>query len=65
MPAWCGPMMRTAVFRKAPEGNGGFVEDLAVANVRGATREQARSNVHEAAWPPDVQYLRIPAHLDE
>jgi predicted RNase H-like HicB family nuclease len=39
----------TAVFRKVPEGYIGFVEELPGANTQGATLDEARSNLVEAA----------------
>jgi predicted RNase H-like HicB family nuclease len=39
----------TAVFRKVPEGFIGFVEELPGANTQGATLEEARANLEEAA----------------
>ena len=39
----------TAVFRKVPEGFIAFVEELPGANTQGATLEEARSNLEEAA----------------
>ena len=39
----------TAVFRKVPEGYIGFVEELPGANTQGATLEEARKNLVEAA----------------
>lgn len=39
----------TAVFRKVPEGYIGFVEELPGANTQGATLEEARDNLREAA----------------
>lgn len=39
----------TAVFRKVPEGYVGFIEELPGANTQGATLEEARSNLKEAA----------------
>lgn len=39
----------TAVFRKVPEGYIGFVEELPGANTQGATLEEARANLREAA----------------
>jgi predicted RNase H-like HicB family nuclease len=39
----------TAVFRKVPEGYIGFVEELPGANTQGATLEEARRNLAEAA----------------
>lgn len=41
-------MKLTAVFRKVPEGYIGFVEELPGANTRGATLDQARTNLNEA-----------------
>jgi predicted RNase H-like HicB family nuclease len=39
----------TAVFRKVPEGYIGFVEELPGANTQGATLDEARTNLVEAA----------------
>jgi predicted RNase H-like HicB family nuclease len=39
----------TAVFRKVPAGYVGFVEELPGANTQGATLEEARANLQEAA----------------
>jgi predicted RNase H-like HicB family nuclease len=39
----------TAVFRKVPEGYIGFVEELPGANTQGATLDEARANLSEAA----------------
>ncbi len=39
----------TAVFQKVPEGYIGFVEELPGANTQGATLEEARRNLAEAA----------------
>ena len=39
----------TAVFQKVPEGYIGFVEELPGANTQGATLEEARTNLQEAA----------------
>ena len=39
----------TAVFRKVPEGYIGFVEEFPGANNQGATLEETRENLHEAA----------------
>ncbi len=39
----------TAVFRKVPEGYIGLVEELPGANTQGATLEEARKNLAEAA----------------
>ena len=39
----------TAVFRKVPEGYVGFVEELPGANTQGATLDEARSNLADAA----------------
>ena len=38
----------TAVFRKVPEGDIGFVEELPGANTQGATLDEARRNLAEA-----------------
>ncbi len=39
----------TAVFRKVPEGYVGFIEELPGANTQGATLDEARVNLKEAA----------------
>ena len=39
----------TAVFRRVPEGFIAFVEELPGANTQGATLEEARANLEEAA----------------
>jgi predicted RNase H-like HicB family nuclease len=39
----------TAVFRRVPEGYIAFVEELPGANTQGATLEEARENLREAA----------------
>ena len=39
----------TAVFQKVTEGYIGFVEELPGANTQGATLEEARANLLEAA----------------
>ena len=39
----------TAVFRKVPEGFIAFVEELPGANSQGATLDEARANLEEAA----------------
>jgi predicted RNase H-like HicB family nuclease len=39
----------TAVFRRVPEGYIGYVEELPGANTQGATLEEARKNLTEAA----------------
>ena len=39
----------TAVFQQVPEGYIGFVEELPGANTQGATLEEARANLQEAA----------------
>ena len=39
----------TAVFQKVPEGYIGFVEEIPGANTQGATLEEARKNLVEAA----------------
>lgn len=39
----------TAVFRRVPEGYIGFVEELPGANTQGATLDEARANLREAA----------------
>jgi predicted RNase H-like HicB family nuclease len=39
----------TAVFRKVPEGYVAFVEELPGASTQGATLEEARANLKEAA----------------
>src|SRR5262245_53217717 len=46
------PLMRlalTAVFKKVSSGYVGFVEELPGANTQGATLEEARANLREAA----------------
>jgi predicted RNase H-like HicB family nuclease len=42
-------MKLTAVFRRFPEGYAAFVEELPGANTQGATLEEARTNLLEAA----------------
>jgi len=42
-------MALTAVFKKVPEGYIAFVEELPGANTQGATLEEARENLREAA----------------
>ena len=42
-------MSFTAVFRRFPEGYAAFVEELPGANSQGATLEEARANLLEAA----------------
>lgn len=42
-------MTFTAVFRRFPEGYAAFVEELPGANTQGATLEEARANLLEAA----------------
>ena len=39
----------TAVFRRVPEGYIAFIEELPGANTQGATLEEARENLTEAA----------------
>ena len=39
----------TAVFRRVPEGYIAFVEELPGANTQGATLDEARANLEEAA----------------
>jgi predicted RNase H-like HicB family nuclease len=39
----------TAIFRRVPEGYIAFVEELPGANTQGATLEEARANLEEAA----------------
>ena len=39
----------TAVFQKVPEGYIGFVEEIPGTNTQGATLEEARRNLAEAA----------------
>lgn len=39
----------TAIFQKVPEGYIGFIEELPGANTQGATLEEARANLEEAA----------------
>ena len=51
-----GPTMQlefTAVYRKVPEGYVAFVEELPGANTQGATLDEARENLREAASRPD------------
>ena len=43
------PLELTAVFRKVPEGYIAFVEELPGANTQGATLDEARANLREAA----------------
>lgn len=43
------PLSLTAAFLKVPEGYIGFVEELPGANTQGATLEEARQNLVEAA----------------
>ena len=43
------PLELTAVFRKVPEGYIAFVQELPGANTQGATLEEARTNLREAA----------------
>jgi predicted RNase H-like HicB family nuclease len=38
----------TAIFQKVPEGYIGFVDELPGANTKGATLEEARTNLQEA-----------------
>lgn len=42
-------MTLTAVFRKVDEGYTGFIEELPGANTQGATLEETRANLIEAA----------------
>jgi predicted RNase H-like HicB family nuclease len=42
-------MQLTAVYQKVPEGYIAFVEELPGANTQGATLDEARSNLLEAA----------------
>jgi predicted RNase H-like HicB family nuclease len=53
LPLWrnlrCMNMTFTAVFRRFPEGYAAFVEELPGANTQGATLEEARANLVEAA----------------
>jgi len=42
-------MKLTAVYMKVPEGYVAFVEELPGANTQGATLEEARANLEEAA----------------
>jgi predicted RNase H-like HicB family nuclease len=42
-------MQLHAVFRRVPEGYVGFVEELPGANTQGATLDEARDNLREAA----------------
>jgi predicted RNase H-like HicB family nuclease len=39
----------TAVFKKIPQGYVGFIEELPGANTQGATLDEARENLLEAA----------------
>jgi len=39
----------TAIFKRVPEGYIAFVEELPGANTQGATLEEARENLREAA----------------
>jgi predicted RNase H-like HicB family nuclease len=39
----------TAVFRRFPEGYAAFIEELPGVNTQGATLEEARANLAEAA----------------
>ena len=39
----------TAIFQKVPEGYIGFIEELPGANSQGATLEEVRENLREAA----------------
>jgi predicted RNase H-like HicB family nuclease len=39
----------TAIFKKVPEGYIGFVEEFRGANTQGATLDEARMNLREAA----------------
>lgn len=39
----------TAVFRRVPEGYAAFVKELPGANRQGATLDEARANLREAA----------------
>jgi predicted RNase H-like HicB family nuclease len=43
------PIRFTAVYKKVPEGFVGFVEELPGANTQGATLQEARENLQEAA----------------
>jgi predicted RNase H-like HicB family nuclease len=45
----CMNLKLTAVFRRFPEGYAAFVEELPGANTQGATLEEARANLIEAA----------------
>jgi predicted RNase H-like HicB family nuclease len=54
----------TAVFRKVPEGDIGFVEELPGANTQGATREEARANLQEAVTLV-LEANRSLGHLDD
>ncbi len=38
----------TAVFRKVPEGDIGYIEEVPGANTQGATLAEARTNLREA-----------------
>lgn len=42
-------MQLTAVYIQVPEGYIGFIEELPGANTQGATLEEARENLQEAA----------------
>jgi predicted RNase H-like HicB family nuclease len=42
-------MQLNAVFRRVPEGYVGFIEELPGANTQGATLEETRENLREAA----------------
>lgn len=42
-------MQLNAIFRRVPEGYIGFIEELPGANTQGATLEEARENLREAA----------------
>ena len=42
-------MQLTAIFRRVPEGYVAFLEELPGANTQGATLEEARANLREAA----------------
>jgi predicted RNase H-like HicB family nuclease len=39
----------TAIFKKVPEGYIAFIEELSGANTQGATLDEARENLREAA----------------
>ena len=57
-------MKLTAIFQKVPEGYIGFVEELPGANTQGATLDEVRSNLNEAAELVSLD-VAIPAEIDE